>query len=366
MPPADRSATRQPQTPTLYSFTLSREEADALKGIISRGSFKPRSVPYAEAAAESAEGRCVVTLYRSGKCTVQGKGARDFVEFSMEPLVLRRVVLTPEPSGDGGDESGCAGGGRAVVFGAALSAEALEPHAGVDESGKGDFFGPLAVCAAYADSEIAPRLVAAGARDSKDVSDDEEALRIAARIRAVLRPNLYALSVFSPIGYNRAYAKLRSVNRVLAWAHARCVEKLSSAAPAMRFAISDQFGSPDAVRRAMRSGTAHVEIRSRTKAESDIAVAAASLLAREAFLLGLAELGRRFPGIDFPKGATHVRAAAEKLVRTHGAAALAETCKCHFRTTDQVLAATGHGREELPPECRVLPKPPQRFRNRTK
>ena len=345
--------------PSLFSFVLSREEADALKGVLAGGAFRPRTVPHAEAAAEWVEGRCVVTLYRSGKCTVQGRGARDFVEFSMEPLVLRRVVLDGAAPSDG--EASAAG--RARVFGAALSAEALEPHAGVDESGKGDFFGPLAVCAAYADAEIAPRLVSAGARDSKDVADDEEALRIAARIRAVLRPDRYALSVFSPIGYNRAYAKLRSVNRILAWAHARCIEKLLAAAPGMRFAISDQFGSPDAVRRAMRSGAPSIQIRSRTRAEADIAVAAASLLAREAFLLGLAQLGRRFPGMEFPKGAVHVRAAAETLVRVHGPAALAEACKCHFRTTDQVLAATGRTRDELPPECRVLPKPPPSFRN---
>ncbi|MBR1609037.1 MAG: hypothetical protein IJ678_05425, partial [Kiritimatiellae bacterium] len=171
---------------------------------------------------------------------------------------------------------------------------------------------------------------------------DAAAAGIAARLRAALGPGNYALAVFPPATYNRLHDRMHNVNRILAWAHARCIEELRRKRPGMRFAISDQFGSADAVRRAMRAGGEPLEIRSRTKAESDVAVAAASLLAREAFLAGLADLSRRFPlrGLQtLPKGATHVRDAAEKLVRAYGPQVLSETCKLHFRTTAQILAA---------------------------
>ena len=75
-------------------------------------------------------------LYSSGKCLVQGKGAFDFVQFVLEPLVLGEVQT-------GYDE--------------VLSPEMFEPHMGVDESGKGDFFGPLVICAVYADRELATK-----------------------------------------------------------------------------------------------------------------------------------------------------------------------------------------------------------------
>ena len=344
--------------PSSYVFALSDAEAETLKAVLSSGNYVPMSVQFASCAAKAPQFPASVALYRSGKCVVQGKGAGDFVNFVLEPLVLAPAGRLASNAATAAKAAAAPDSNPAPR---ALSEESLAPHAGVDESGKGDFFGPLVVCAAYADSEIAPRLLDVGARDSKSVTSDAEALRIAERIRAVLRPSRYVLAVFPPATYNRLYAKMRSINRLLAWAHARCVEKLHEAEPGMAFAVSDQFGTEDAVRRAMRAGSAPLEIRSRVRAESDIAVAAASILAREAFLRGLSDLSERF-GAALPKGATSVRAAGEALVRRCGPAALAETCKCHFRTTDQVLAATGHVREELPPECRVAPKPQSFFR----
>ena len=156
--------------------------------------------------------------------------------------------------------------------------------------------------------------------------------------------------------------KMRCVNRILDWAHARAIEGLLAGVPDCPMAISDQFGDGEGVGRVLRRDGFAIELRSRPKAEADVAVAAASLLAREAFLHAMDDLRARFGG-DFPKGAApHVRTAAEALVRAHGPAVMLETAKCHFRTLDQVLAATGHSRAELPPEGQVLSVPPSAFR----
>ena len=338
----------------VFTFPLDAAQRARLRTILAQGNYLPRTVPYAEAAAEAPSWKCNVVLYSSGKLVVQGKGARDFVENVLETEVLGRVVLPPP----GAEGAGAAGDAAAPVLGE----EALSPHAGVDESGKGDFLGPLVVAAAYVDAALAPRLVEAGARDSKAVTSDKRALEIAARIREILGPARHRVVRIGPAAYNRLYAKLRSVNRILDWAHARAIEGLLAGVPDCPMAISDQFGDGEGVRRVLRRDGFGIELRSRPRAEADVAVAAASLLAREAFLGGMADLRARFGG-DFPKGAApHVRTAAEALVRAHGPAVMLETAKCHFRTLDQVLAATGHSRAELPPEGQVLSVPSSAFR----
>lgn len=314
----------------VFSFPLDAAQRARLRTILAQGNYLPRTVPYAEAAAEAPSWRCNVVLYSSGKLVVQGKGARGFVENVLEPNVLGRVVLPPP--------------GSEAAAGPVLGEEALSPHAGVDESGKGDFFGPLVVAAAYVDADLAPRLAEAGARDSKAVASDRRALAIAARIREILGPARHRVVRIGPAAYNRIYEKVRSVNRILDWAHARAIEGLLAGVPDCPMAISDQFGDGEGVRRVLRRDGFSIEVRSRPRAEADIAVAAASLLAREAFLRGMEDLRARF-GVDFPKGAApQVRAAAEALVRAHGPAVMRETAKCHFRTLGQVLAATGHAR----------------------
>ncbi len=147
---------------------------------------------------------------------------------------------------------------------------------------------------------------------------------------------------------------MRSVNRLLAWAHARCIENLLTTLPSCPRAVSDQFGSKEGVERALMGKGRRIVLEQRPRAESDIAVAAASILAREGFLRSLEQLKQQH-GQPFPKGASpQVRAAAEALVRQKGPGVLIEVAKCHFRTTDAVLAAAGFRREDLPPEGRVV------------
>ncbi len=315
---------------TSFTYTLTGDQQQTLKALLKDGNFKPCAVPHTVVAAEGAD--CRVNLYTSGKCLVQGRGAEDFVLFYLEPLVL-----------------GAAGVGYEEV----LAPGATAPHMGIDESGKGDFFGPLVAAAAYVNPDLAKAMRGIGVKDCKQLSD-KQVLAIGARLRDLLGRNRYALVMIGAETYNRLYARFRNVNRLLAWAHARCIENLLETVADCPRAVADQFGSEQVIKRALMKKGRSVILEQRHKAESDIAVAAASVLAREAFLRGLLRIGSEF-GITVPKGASdQVRAAAVELVRKHGPAVLLRTSKCHFRTTEAVLAACGKSRADLPPEGRVV------------
>ena len=146
------------------------------------------------------------------------------------------------------------------------------------------------------------------------------------------------------------------MNNILAWGHARAIENLLDAVPNCTRAVADQFGPKRQIEQALMKKGRSIELEQRPKAESDPAVAAASILARATFLRALDKMKDQYDQ-DFPKGASpKVREEAETLVKTKGPEVLLETAKCHFRTTDQVLAAAGHQRAELGPEGQAVSK----------
>ena len=306
-----------------FTFELDAAEQARLRRELEQGNYQPLAVPHAVVAAGRPD--CRIALYRSGKCVVQGSGASEWVAYVLEPVVLQRAALGYE---------------------AALDPDRVSPHIGVDESGKGDFFGPLVIAAAYVDEGIVPALEQLNVRDSKRITSDAAALRMAREIRRVLGDR-HVEVVVGPEAYNRLYAKLGNVNAVLAWGHARAIENLLERVPDCPRALSDQFGPASRVQGAlMRRGRA-IRLEQRPRAESDPAVAAASVLARARFLEALAELGRRFE-VPLAKGASPaVEAAAVELVRRHGPRALWSAAKCHFQTADRVLKAAGYSRHDL-------------------
>lgn len=207
-----------------------------------------------------------------------------------------------------------------------------EGHIGVDESGKGDFFGPLVVAACYVGPEHLAELE--GVKDSKKLTD-KQSLALAARIRATCPHSIIAIG---PAKYNELYEKFKNLNSLLAWGHARAIENVLELQPA-KLVISDQFATGGhAVKRALYEKGKAVEFRSLVRAEADIAVAAASILARAEFLRRLEKLGEDF-SLPLPKGATNVIATGKRFVATHGPDRLPEVAKMHFKTSRQVLAA---------------------------
>jgi ribonuclease HIII len=311
---------------TIHTCKLSDAQAASLERHLRENDYKFREVPYARFAAEKEKTN--VVFYESGKLVVQGKSTQDFVEFVLEPLILQEVKLGYET---------------------VLNPELLAPRIGVDESGKGDFFGPLCVAAVYLNETMIAGWKNAGIRDSKNIGSDRRIAELAQLIRNT--PGC----VFSvvPIGnasYNRLHAKMKSVNTLLAWGHARAIENLMGVRDRMNpppvRAISDQFAHDKGViAKALMALGRSIELVQRHKAEEDMAVAAASILARNEFVTRLKDLGRKYE-MEFPKGGgTNVDVAAKEFVARRGAAALNEVGKTHFRTA---LRAQG------------LPEPPKK------
>jgi ribonuclease HIII len=310
---------------TTYTSKLTDAQASELLAYLKERRFALREVPHARFAG--ANDRVNLVFYESGKLVVQGKGTQEFVEFVLEPEILREAKLGYE---------------------AVLNPEMFLPRIGVDESGKGDFFGPLCIAGVYVNESVVRAWQDAGVRDSKNISSDKKMRELAELIQNT--PGCVWSVV--PVGneaYNRLYAKLKSVNRLLAWGHARVIENLMGARARMNpppvRAISDQFASSkDVVAKALMAQGREIELVQRHKAEADLAVAAASILARHEFVSRLGALEKEF-GMKLPKGASAaVDAAAKEFIAKFGAARLAVVSKLHFRTA---LRAQG------------LPEPPK-------
>lgn len=308
---------------TSFSYKLTPEQGSILKDILQSGNYRKAKVEHTIIAAEIPN--CRINLYKSGKCLVQGRDAEDFVTFILEPMVL---------------------GTAAIGYEEVLNPKAYEPHMGVDESGKGDFFGPMVIASAYVDKEIADTLLEMGVRDSKTVTSEKKLLAMARDIRKVLRDR-FAIVKIGPEAYNRLYAKFRNLNQMLAWAHARAIENLLDKVPSCPRAISDQFGKKEQVQRALMQKGRKIKLEQMHRAESDIAVAAASILAREEFVLSLKNMEKE-AGIDLPKGASAgTKTAAVELIKKNGPQCLLTHAKCHFKTTDDVLQQTGFTRRDV-------------------
>lgn len=205
-----------------------------------------------------------------------------------------------------------------------------DQRVGVDESGKGDFFGPLVIAACYVGPEHLAELE--GVRDSKTVTD-----KVALRLSGVIaRTCPHSVIVIGPEKYNQLYEKFKNLNLLLAWGHARAIENVLEVQPA-ELVISDQFANPAGLKRALFEKGKAVELRSVVRAEADLAVAAASILARAGFLRGLERLGAEF-GIELPKGASSpVLSAGKRFVQQHGSEALSKVAKMHFKTAQTVM-----------------------------
>lgn len=200
---------------------------------------------------------------------------------------------------------------------------------GVDESGKGDYFGPLVIAACYVGPEHLAELE--GVRDSKKLTDNQ-ALNLSNTIRRVCP---YAQVVIGPAKYNELYAKIANLNKLLAWGHARAIEDILGKVECDHV-ISDQFADPAGLKRALMEKGRAVRLESRVRAEADIAVAAASILARAEFLRRLKALGDQWE-VTLPKGAgPQVDQAARLFVAQKGRENLGQVAKLHFKTTQKL------------------------------
>lgn len=296
-----------------YTHPLTAEQTTKLRALLSELGFEFSPKQYTLFFAQ--KNKLSVAVYEKGpKLLVQGKGVEEFVQFELEPKVLGEAKLGYEEI---------------------HTPEMFAPHFGVDESGKGDFFGPLVIAGVYVDRGIAHKLIDTGVQDSKRIGSDA---RIRALSDAIRRNSMGLVDVvlIGPAKYNELYEKFGNLNKLLAWGHARVIENLLAKKPDCTRSLSDQFADVRLIEQSLLRHGRKIDIQQRPRAESDIAVAAASILAREGFINWLDREGKKV-GVRLERGVSPAaKATAQKLVEAKGADILRQLAKVHFRTAHAV------------------------------
>jgi ribonuclease HIII len=313
----------EPKKLTTYTIKLDDGQMELLGAILKQKGWQPMEVAYTRFAYKGSD--CNVSAYTSGKVVIAGKGTEDFVRFTLESEVTQKVKL-------GYDD--------------VLHPDWYEPHAGLDESGKGDFFGPVIAATVIADTESIQAWVKAGVRDSKAIAESK-ILELDRLICST--PGATVKTCFCGMPkYNELMSKPgANLNRLLAWQHATALSQALTNRWVPR-GLLDQFTEQPLVQRELtRKGVKNFDLAMRTKAEEDPVVAAASVVARAEFVRQMRGLSERF-GDKLQKGASaKVKEQAAEIIRKFGVRALGDFAKLHFRTAYEVVSAAGK-LDELP------------------
>ncbi|PTY05967.1 ribonuclease HIII [Opitutaceae bacterium EW11] len=314
----------KPKKLSTYTIKLDDEQMDKLETILETRGWTPFDVPYSRFAFRGTD--CNVTAYDKRKVVVvAGKGTEEFVVNTLEPEVTKAPRL-------GYDE--------------VLHPDWFESHAGLDESGKGDFFGPTITATVIADKAAVESWIKAGVKDSKRLVDTQ-IIKLDKLIRET--PGV-AVEVFpwTMAKYNELMLKqTANVNRLLGWQHAKTLMRALDR-KWVPWGLLDQFTEQPLVQRELaKGGVSNFELRMRTKAEEDPVVAAASIVARAEYVRQMADLSKAF-GDKLQKGASAaVKEQGLEIVRRFGAKALTNFAKLHFRTAYEVVQSAGK-LDELP------------------
>lgn len=297
---------------TTYTAPLTLSQVEKLRHILEAHGFQIDTQPYTLFRAQ--KDKLHIVVYEKGpKVLIQGRGSADFVIFQLEPHIF----------------------GQASFDYSNQKLVCNTPHFGIDESGKGDFFGPLVIAGVYVNYDFAHAFSSFGVQDSKRITSDQRIRYLAQQIRQSGAP--LSIIAISPSRYNALFPKFGNLNKLLAWGHARVLENLCKKQPNCSYALSDQFADTALLQRALMTYGKKIHLQQRIKAESDIAVAAASILAREKFIDWL-DITSIQCTISLPRGASKtVKNAARAAVEKHGPHILHKVAKTHFKTAIEVL-----------------------------
>lgn len=291
----------------MFVTTLDQKQADKILKDLKEQDFEITKPPHTYFSAKKPGISC--TFYTSGKFVVQGKETQPFVEFYLEPEVLG-------------------------TFEHAYPELGIDPTAriGIDESGKGDFFGPLCIAGLFAEGKDIVKLKKMGVKDSKTLTDKTIA-KLARQIRDEFTHHIVKIN---PEKYNQLHTQFGNLNHLLAWGHATAIEQLVEKT-GCKNVIVDQFANESVVLRALSRKNLVITLAQRHRAEEDIVVAGASILARGTFVDSLAKLENDY-GICFPKGASaKVIQTGKQLLAKYGKDIFNKTAKIHFKTLDSIL-----------------------------
>jgi len=302
-----------------FTYNLSSEQISLLRELMAGKGFELKPLAYGH--FQGKKGKCSVSAYESGKVVIAGKESREFIEFHFEPEVLGEARLGYE---------------------AIHHPEYFTDHFGVDEAGKGDFFGPLVIAGVAGTAERVQGWLDSGIGESKKMTDGS-ALAKAEALEEELDSSGYEVVAIGPERYNEMYRSFGNLNRLLAWGHATVIRNLAAKNPECGAALSDQFAHPSLIERELKKAGVEIDLTQKTKAEADPVVGAASILARAAFLRGLEKLEEQW-GVALAKGAgPPARQAGETIFGAGGPEALRKVCKCHFKTFREITGEDGAG-----------------------
>lgn len=288
----------------IKSFNMAKDKIDLLKEKLKSKGFlfsETQSNKYLQWRARK-DGICIDT-YNTGRIVFQGREVNSFLannDFWSDVKIF--------------EEEG-------------------EDLIGIDESGKGDYFGPLVIGAVLVRAKQWKNLTMLGIRDSKSLSDSLIS-HLSSKIKKTCP---HSLVVISPGRYNQLYNKIKNLNRLLAWGHARALENILNHWEANR-ALSDQFGDKSFLQSALLKKGKKIELEQRPKAEKNLAVAAASIIARNEFLKRLTAMEATYK-MEFPKGAgPQILHVGRDFIQRNGFQALSQVAKLHFKTTKEITA----------------------------
>ncbi len=205
--------------------------------------------------------------------------------------------------------------------------------AGSDESGKGDFFGPLVVGAVLIDKgTTAEKLVSLGVKDCKLIND-KEVLRLADLIMKTVP--IQTVLALKPEMYNYRYKQMlaqgKNLNHLLSNGHISVLRSVLRQCPECNYALVDQFTASNDIRSTLQKECPFVNVVQQHRAEADIAVAAASVLARAKFLEIMRYLAVQVGLKELPKGGgNNTTDCARELAQKFGRSALEKFVKMHF------------------------------------
>ncbi len=321
-----------PKKISSYTIKLDDAQMEKLRSVLEARGWTPFEVAYTRFAFKADHLKVNVSAYTSGKVVIAGKGTEDFVRDIVEPEVTGAAKL-------GYDE--------------VLHPDWFESHAGLDESGKGDFFGPVVAATVIADRPAIESWIKAGVKDSKRIAE-LQIFKLDELIRetkgAVVRTCFCGMPKYNEL-MSRPHANL---NRLLAWQHATALDQ-ALAAKRVPWGLLDQFTEQPLTQRELAKKGVEFDLRMRTKAEEDPVVAAASIVARAEFQRQMVTLSKRFGG-RLQKGAGPlVKEQAKEIIQKFGTQGLREFAKLHFRTAYEVVSEMGR-LDELP-----LPAPKARM-----
>ncbi|MBK8858067.1 MAG: ribonuclease HIII [Opitutaceae bacterium] len=333
MPKKPAPAEEAPKKLSSYTVKLDAAQLAKLRAVCEARSWTPFEVGYTHFAFKADHLKLNISAYTSGKVVIAGKGTEDFVRDVLEPEITGAAKL-------GYDE--------------VLHPDWFETHAGLDESGKGDFFGPVIAATVIADKSAIEEWRKAGAQDSKKMAESK-IIELDRLIRGTRGAAVETCYCHTMTRYNELMGRPgANLNRLLAWQHATALAGALERKP-VAWGLLDQFTEQPLVQRELaKKAVKNFELRMRTKAEEDPVVAAASIVARAEYVRQMHALSKKF-GAKLQKGAGPlVKTQADEIIRKFGARALGEFAKLHFRTAYEVVAAAGK-LDELP----LKPPPPK-------